>query len=212
MKVSLLTSGFPDGFTDDFIQCIKQYYCNNGSFVFIASDFAGYSKTDRHLDVFLSMFRNSGIVFNEVHIIDDRITKEKALQYIEQADIIWIAGGDTLKQIAYLKEYNLIPVLQSREGITIGMSAGSINMAKRVVLAKDIDDNIPELSIYDGIGLVDINIEPHLDSASEEHMKYVYESSQYTTIYGIYDNTFIKIVNDTMDIYGEYSKYERISK
>lgn len=212
MKVSLLTSGFPDGFTNDFIQCIKQYYCNNGSFVFIASDFEGYSKTDRYLDVFLSMFRNSGIVFNEVHIIDDRITKEKALQYIEKADIIWIAGGDTLKQIAYLKEYNLIPVLQSREGITIGMSAGSINMAKRVVLAKDIDDNIPELSIYDGIGLVDINIEPHLDSASEEHMKYVYEASQYTTIYGIYDNTFIKIINDTMDIYGEYFKYERISK
>jgi len=107
-----------------------------------------------------------------------------------------------------LKEYNLIPVLKRRQGITIGMSAGSINMAKRVVLAKDIDDNIPELSIYDGIGLVDINIEPHLDSASEEHMKDVYEASRYTVIYGIYDNTFIKIVNDRMEIYGVYFKYE----
>lgn len=212
MKVSILTSGFPNGFTNDFIQCVKEYYDYNGSLVLIASDFTGHSKTDRHLDTFLSMFSNNSILFNEVHVIDDRVTKEKAVEYIETADVVWIAGGDTLKQIAYLKRYNLIPVLQRREGITIGMSAGSINMAKRVVLAKDIEDNIPELVIYDGVGLVDINVEPHLDSASEEHMKDVYEASQYTTIYGIYDNTFIKIVNDTMEIYGEYFKYNNIAK
>ena len=158
------------------------------------------------------MFKDNGIISDEVHIIDDRVTKEKAFQYIERADIIWISGGDTFKQIAYLKEYNLIPVLQSREGITIGMSTGSINMAKRVVLAKNLDENIPELSIYDGIGLVDINIEPHLDSASEEHINEIYEASHYATIYGIYDNTFIKIVDDTMDIYGVYFKYKNISK
>ena len=104
MKVSFLTSGFSDGFTEDFIQCIKEYYNNNGSFVFIASDFAGYSKTDRYLGEISRLFENSGIVFNEVHSIDHRITKEKAVQYIEKADIIWISGGDTLKQIAYLKE------------------------------------------------------------------------------------------------------------
>jgi len=212
VKVSILTSGFPNGFTNDFIQCIKEYYNYNGSFVFIASDFAGHSKTDRHLDTFLSMFSYNGILFNEVHVIDDRVTKEKAVAYIETADVVWIAGGDTLKQIAYLKRYNLIPVLQRKEGITIGMSAGSINMAKRVVLAKDIEDNIPELVIYDGVGLVDINVEPHLDCVSEEHMKDVYEASQYTTVYGIYDNTFIKIVNDTMEIYGEYFKYNNTAK
>jgi peptidase E len=158
------------------------------------------------------MFRNNGIVFNEVRVIDDRITKEKAVQYVEKAGVIWIAGGNTLKQIAYLKEYNLISVLKNREGLTIGMSAGSINMARRVVLAKDINDNIPELAIYDGIGLVDINIEPHLDSASEEHMKDIYEASQFTTIYGLYDNSFIKIVDDNMNIYGTYFKYENIVK
>lgn len=212
MKVSILTSGFPNGFTNDFIQCVKKYYDYNGSFVLIASDFAGHSKTDRHLDAFFSMFRNNGILFNEVHVIDDRVTKEKAIEYIDTADVVWIAGGDTLKQIAYLKKYKLIPALQRREGITIGMSAGSINMAKKVVFAKDIEDNIPELVIYDGVGLVDINVEPHLDSASEEHMKDVYEASQYTTIYGIYDNTFIKIINDTMEIYGEYLKYNNIAK
>lgn len=207
MKVSLLTSGFPNGFTDDFIHCRKDYYDNDGSFIVIASDFTEHSKTDRYTDIFLSMFRDKGILFNEVQVIDDRIAQKKAVQYIEKADIVWISGGDTLKQIAYLKEYNLIPALQSREGITIGMSAGSINMARRVVLAKDLNDNIPELSIYDGIGIVDINIEPHLDSANEEHMEDIYEASHYAIIYGIYDNTFIKIINGTIEIYGTYLKY-----
>lgn len=208
MKVSIFTSGFPNGFTDDFVNCLRQYYYNSGSFLFIASDFSGYSKTDRYTEDILNMFRNKGIVFNEFQVIDDRIIEEKAKQYIENADIIWLSGGDTLKQIAYLKEYKLIPFLQSREGITIGMSAGSINMAKKVVLAKDIDDNIPALSIYDGIGIVDINIEPHLNASNEEHLKDIKEASQYITIYGLYDNSFIKIVNDKIEIFGECFKYE----
>ena len=213
MKVSILTSDFPNGFTDDFVKCVKEYYFNNGSFVFIASDFSGHSKTDKYANVFLNKFRDKGIVFDGVHVIDDRISKEKAVQYIEEADVIWISGGNTLEQIKYLKHYNLLPALQSRECMIIGMSAGSINMAKKVVLAKDVNDNIPELSIYDGIGLVDINIEPHLDSASKKHIEEdIYEASQFASIYGLYDNSFIKIVDDKMDIFGDYFKYENIKK
>ncbi|MEI5907962.1 Type 1 glutamine amidotransferase-like domain-containing protein [Bacillus spongiae] len=95
--------------------------------------------------------------------------------------------------------------------IIIGISTGSINKAKKVVLAKDINDNIPPLSIYDGIGLVDINIEPHIDSARKKHIEEdIYEATRFITIYGVYDNSFIKIVNDKMDIFGTYIKYENI--
>ena len=158
------------------------------------------------------MFNNNGIVFNEVRVIDDSVTKEQALQYVSEADVKWLAGGDAFKQISYIKEYDLISALQNRDGLTIGMSAGSINMAKRVVLAKDRNDYNPELAIYEGIGLVDINVEPHLDSASEEHIKHIYEASQYATIYGLYDNSFIKVVDDKIEFYGAYFKYENIVK
>lgn len=210
MNISFLTSGFPNGFTDDFIRCIKDCYNNNGSFTFIASDFEQHSKTDKYMDIFLKMFERNGIVFNESYIIDNRTTSKDAIQYIDKSEIVWISGGDTLKQIRSIKENNLIQALQNRKGITIGMSAGSINMAKKVVLAKDVDDNIPELSIYSGIGLVDINVEPHLDSASEEHMNEIYEASQHTVVYGIYDNSFMKIANESIEIYGTYFKYENI--
>lgn len=209
MKVSILTSDFPDGFTADFVECFKEHYYCEGSFVFIASDFSGHSKTDEYLEAFLRMFRDNGIIFSQVYVIDDRITKERSAHYIEEADVVWIAGGDTLKQIGSLKSYNLISTLQSRKGITIGMSAGSINMAKKVVLAKNIEENIPELITYDGIGLVDINVEPHFNSISEEHMKYIYEASHDSLIYGIYDNAFIKIVDEKIEVCGEFIKFEK---
>ena len=187
MKVSFLTSYFPNGFTNDFINCIKEYYTNEGSFVFIASDFSTHSKNDKNIDIFLNMFKSNGIIFKETHVIDNRISKKEAKEYIEKAEVVWLSGGNTLNQIKEIKEYDLIEALQTREKITIGMSAGSINMAKRVVLAKDINDNIPELSIYDGIGLVNINIEPHLDPTDEEHNKDIYEASKSSTIYGLYE-------------------------
>ena len=211
MKVLFLTSGFPNGFTDDFIQRLKGYYCNKGSLIFIASDFTRYSKTDRHVNSFVNMFDERGIVFDKVQVIDDRVSKHKAIQYLEKADIVWILGGDTLKQINYIKEYGLISYLQNRNGITIGMSAGSINMAKRVVLPKDIEDNIPELSIYNGIGLVDINIEPHLDTEREKHMEEIYEASKYATIYGLFDNSFIEVVDNSIQFFGTYIKYEKVT-
>lgn len=212
MKVSFLTSYFPNGFTNDFINSIKEYYTNAGSFVLVASDFSTHLKNDKYTDIFVNMFKSNGLIFNESHVIDNRISRVAAKEYIEKAEVLWLSGGDTLKQIKDIKEYDLIEVLQTREKITIGMSAGSINMAKRVVLAKDINDNIPELSIYDGIGLVDINIEPHLDPTNEEHNKDIYEATRLSTIYGLYDDSFIKIVDEEITFYGDYIKYEKINK
>ena len=45
----------------------------------------------------------------------------------------------------YLKKY-----INDVNKIVIGISAGAINMAEKVVLAKDVEDNIPNLSIYKG--------------------------------------------------------------
>lgn len=210
MKVSILTSGFPNGLTEDFAKCIKEYYRGGGSFVFITSDFSDHIKNDKYSNIFLNMFINNSIVFNEAYTIDNRISESKAIELIEGADVVWISGGDTLKQIEDMRKYNIIPALKKREGITVGMSAGSINMAKKVVIAKDLRENIPELTIYDGIGLVDINIEPHLDITDEEHMKEIYEASRFARIYGLYDEGFIKVADDSLEIYGTCYKYENV--
>lgn len=209
MQISLLTSGFPNGFTQDFIHCVKQYYSNKGSIIFIASDFAGHDRTDHYTAILSNMFQAEGILFKEIFVVDDRVTSETAIQYIKRASVIWLSGGDTLKQIDHLQQYNLIPSLQGKQGLIIGMSAGAINMAKKVVLAKDEDDFIPELSVYEGIGLVDINIEPHIDSSSQKHLdEDLKEASKFAKIYGLPDESFIKVIDDEIEIFGDYKIFE----
>lgn len=143
-----------------------------------------------------------------MRVIDDRISKQAAVELLERADVVWISGGDTLMQIDYIREYGLILPLRNRNGITIGMSAGSINMAETVVLPKDEKNNIPELSIYEGIGLVDINIEPHLDPEDEKHTEDIHAATKHATIYGLFDNSFIEVVDRELKIYGNYIKYK----
>lgn len=133
---------------------------------------------------------------------------DKAVKLIEKADIIVLAGGPTLKQISSIHEYGLAPALRERQGITIGISAGSINMAKRVVLAKDMSDDIPELSIYEGIGLTNINIEPHLGDTSFEHMEEIRQAARYAPIYGLYDESFILEVNGDKRFFGPYQLFQ----
>lgn len=206
MTINFLTSGFPNGFTSAFIDEVKKYLTNRSTFVFLASDFdhQAHDITDHYCKLFLDMFRSFDIHFDNVYIIDYRVTMERAAILTEIADFVWISGGDTLKQISYIKEYQLIDVLRNRSGITMGMSAGSINMAKRVVLARDVEDNVPELSIYEGIGLVDINIEPHIDLDRTEHIEDIKVASKYNKIYGLYDESFITVVNDKVEIFGDY--------
>lgn len=204
MKVSILTSGFSGEFPESFVKCIKDYYYNDGSFVFVASDFENTYKSDKYSTAIISNFNNKDILFNDVYVIDSRTSKEDALNLIRNSAIVFLSGGDTLKQINSIKDYGLIPALQEREGITIGLSAGSINMAKKVVLAKNLEDNIPELSIYDGIGLVDINIEPHLDLSNENHLKEIHEASQHSSIYGLFDESFIAVIDEDIRIYGDH--------
>ena len=116
-------------------------------------------------------------------------------------------GGDTLEQIKNINEYGIIPNLQNRKGITIGISAGSINMAKNVVLARDIDDNIPDHSFYKGIGLVDINIEPHFDLNNTFHNKDIIEISKDNEITCLPDESFIRIEKN-IEIIGDYYIFE----
>lgn len=207
MKVNFLTSGFPDGFSEEFIREITKFLKSSDTFVFVASDFSGHEKSKRYMNGILQMFREKGIRFEHTFLVDFEITPEDAKKYIREADVVWLSGGPTLTQIRHIQKYGLTEALRGRDGITIGMSAGSINMAKRVVLARDPDDDIPALAIYDGIGLVDCNIEPHLNQAKSQHIQDIQEAAQYAPIYGLYDGSFIVEVDGETNIFGSWELF-----
>ncbi len=195
LMVKILTSGFPNGFPNDFKRIIKTYIKSSMKFAFVASEFKNlYEKTDWYCNHFVKMFSDTGITFSNVDVIDGRMSSEIAIEKVKNADVIWLAGGDTPAQFAYLEAYGLIPCIREHKGVIIGMSAGSINMAKTAVCTITCEHKKQE--IYESLGLVEFSVEPHLnkDNISEELL----ELSEKYPLYGICDNGIICTHENTL--------------
>ncbi len=200
MMVKILTSGFPNGFTDDFSRLLKKYIKTGTNFVFVASKFEDiHDKTDWYCNHFLKMFSNCGITFGSSDVIDSRMSKETAQDKVRNADVLWLAGGDTPTQFAYLKSYELIPYIREQKGVIIGMSAGSINMGKMAVCTVTCEHN--KLEIYEAIGLVEFSVEPHFDK--DNITDELLELSEKYPLYGICDDSAIICTEDNTTYIGD---------
>ena len=61
-----------------------------------------------------------------------------------------------------------------------------------------------EIITYEGLNLVNIHIYPHLDINNIDNLKEILLVSKYQRIYALPDNSFIRIQNDNIEIYGDY--------
>jgi dipeptidase E len=170
------------------------------NFVFVASEFENiYEKTDWYCNHFLKMFSDCGIIFESVNVVDGRMSKETAQDMVINADVLWLAGGDTPTQFAYLESYGLIPCIKEHKGVIIGMSAGSINMTKTAVCTLTCEHN--ELKIYEALGLVEFSVEPHFDK--DNITKELLILSEKYPLYGICDDSAIVCTEDKILYIGD---------
>lgn len=179
---------------------IKDYF----NICFIASSFDIYNDTDKYVKKLLVAFEQENIVFDKVSIVDERMNKNEMVKTITESNIIFLLGGDTLKQIDSINKYELSKFISNSKKIIIGMSAGAINMADTVILAKDEEDNIPQLSIYKGIGITTINLEPHCDFKNNKHWEELKEASYAGKLLVMNDNCYIIIDEDNISYFGDY--------
>ncbi|MEG0614060.1 MAG: Type 1 glutamine amidotransferase-like domain-containing protein [Clostridium sp.] len=206
MMVKILTSGFPKGFPNDFSRILKTHIKTGMNLVFVASEFENiYEKTDWYCNHFLKMFSDCGITFEGVNVIDGRISKEVAQEIVRNADVLWLAGGDTPTQFAYLESYGLIPCIREQKGVVIGMSAGSINMTKTAVCTLTCEHN--KLKIYEALGLVEFSVEPHFDK--EDITEELLLLSEKYPLYGICDDGAIICTEDNTLYIGDVFLIEK---
>ncbi len=202
MSTYILTSMFPNGFTQA-ANVFQQKIEKRDKFAFVASEFeALHEKTDKYFRIFLDMFEEAGIHFEEAYVVDGRMSATEAQKAVAEADVVWLSGGDTPTQFAYFEKYGLVEMLQEHQGVIIGMSAGSINMARTAICTLSCGHRT--LEIYDGLGCVDVSVEPHFvrERVSEELLAL---SKEYT-IYGLCDDAIIVCTGDEMEFYGEVYK------
>ena len=83
-----------------------------------------------------SWLDQADIVFDEYHLIDERVQKEEAQKIIQHASVIFLLGGNPIEQNGLLMEYDLSELIKKSSAVVMGASAGAINMSAKWLFCK----------------------------------------------------------------------------
>ena len=144
------------------------------------------------------------IIFDDYHLINYRVQKEDAQTIIQKASVIFLLGGDTVKQNEFLVEYELSHSIKESSAVVMGASAGAINMSAKWLCSKNFGYKVEKSYVYDGIGLDDFSILSHFDL--ENNMALVQEElsllSEEINIYASNKDCAVRIKGDKINIFG----------
>ena len=145
------------------------------------------------------------IVFDEYHLIDSSMPKEIAHQSLRDASVIFLMGGYTILQNAFLMEYDLaMPIKESRAAVVIGLSAGAKNMAAKCICMKSNGYNTEKNGVFDGLGLNNFCYEPYFTLDNDELLKNeLLPLSKELDVYATSDGSFIRVENGEVAAYGD---------
>ncbi|MDZ4808879.1 MAG: peptidase E [Bacteroidota bacterium] len=153
-------------------------------------------------------FRNAGF---EVDIVDiSAVSKETWLPRIQEAEVLFLGGGNTFHLMHWVKKSGLqeeLPnLLKSR--IYAGISAGSCIAGPTIYNSvQNLFGEKYELEIKDGLGLVNIQIIPHLnspyfDKIREENLKEASKDLK-EPVYALDDDSALTVVDGKVEIVSE---------
>ncbi len=169
-------------------------------FVGLASSFS-----DSYYDVIKKNFKELGCTpvylkkNNLIHNPD--LVKDK----FRDADIIYVGGGDTIKLLEKIEEYNLKPLFDealNNNTVLAGISAGAILFSNKgysdaYILREEKDT----YEFIKGFKYIDINITPHyhVDPNKTKQLK-DYLKKHDEEIYGLENGTALKIIDDNIKV------------
>lgn len=159
--------------------------------------------------------------FNSIDIVDiSALPKEIWLERLKDVDIIFVEGGNTYHLMYWFNKSGLSEIFPEllKTRVYVGVSAGSLiatpsilNSKSEKVFAEKIHQKISDK----GLSFVNFMVEPHINSVwfPESTFKNLEKQSknyQYP-IYGIDDNTAIKIDGEKIEIISEgvWKKFEK---
>ena len=192
---------------NNFLNNLKNNLKETKKFVLIASNPDEYEKNDLFLKMDIEALKLSGLEFQDSAILDGRNIENPEL-VLENANLIFLSGGNTLIQNKFFNKINLKKYLKNTNSVIVGISAGSINSAKNVFNSPEEEQDLKNSPYMQGLELTNINVEPHFDinNASKIQMDSILFESNKRTIYGLTDGAYIIKINNKYKIYGESYK------
>ena len=208
MKKICLLSG-PDKtkyFNNKITKEIKSLIDNPSSMVVIPANPNNSEKNDKHFyggENTLGVINTFKKIFPKLDnfvLLDSRITKEKGKNALKKADIIYLLGGDPFRQLKYLQDNNFNDIICKSNGLIIGVSAGSMNLAVNSYYSKD--EEYPQSIFYKGLGIVDITIDPHFNINNLDQVQEAKNNSKDNKIIGLPNESAVIIVDNNIKFIG----------
>ena len=166
-----------------------------------------------------SWLDQAGIKFDKYHLLNYEVQKEDAHMLIQNASVIFLLGGNTLKQKEFLIEYELPDLIKKSSAVVMGASAGAINMSVKWLCTKNFGYEVEISSVYDGIGLDDFSVLSHFDL--ENNMELVQDElsalSKEFNIYASNKDCALRVKGEKIDILGNvylisHSKIQKLEE
>lgn len=159
-------SGFPTHhFPDNIAARLKKELSDRDSLVFVSAWPSDDERNDSDSAGMHGMFAQCDMPFRQYCVIDNRTDAFEAKRLIREASCIFLMGGHATQQFQLICEKGITEEIRKSSAVILGVSAGSINMAKH---ALDIwESPVP----YDGLGLADITVKAHVQPANQDLLR-----------------------------------------
>ena len=134
------------------------------------------------------------------------IEAERWVQWVREADVLLVNGGDALYLCHWMRPSGLADLLPSLlETVWVGLSAGSMVMTPRI--GEDFVQWKPPTAGDETLGVVDFSIFPHVENPDLPTNTLAAAERWAADIagqaYAIDDQTAIKVVNGTVEVVSE---------
>ena len=195
--------------SNHFVDNLKKYWKKDMKALMISAYPDSYMANDEMTSFFYDCFTNSGVPVVSFDLLDNRNLDVVVNDY----DVIMLAGGHVPTQNDFFKRIHLKERLALFEGIVIGVSAGTMNSAKRVYAQPELptESYDPNYVKYmEGLGLTELNILPHYQMVKDSLLdgKRLYKDITYADSYGehflvLVDGSYVLETKESRVVYGE---------
>lgn len=157
-------------------------------------------------------FNDIGIAFSSYHVLDGS-NAEYAADLVAMSDLIVFAGGHVPTQNQFFRDIGLREIMESYDGVVMGISAGSMNLADIVYVQPEepgegVDPDFERFA--PGLGLTDVNILPHYQKVKDNILDglrlfedITYPDSEGNTFFALPDGSYFYQDDDCLLLCGK---------
>lgn len=185
----------------------------------IANDPNDLPLNDAVAAVLAQAFALTGIKFKQVKILDQRSVKQ-AKSLIQNADLVYLCGGEILRQLTFLQQIDFKTLIKAYPGLVITVSAASMCLTQTICNFPEHEKELSQPRLVKGLGIVDLKIIPHFDGATLTYQgttdlpnlvrDYLLPYSDDDHICGLPNGSFILFTGATLKYFGKhYAIYHR---